>query len=390
MPADLKKVKQTVQARSKKGQRNPKLQYFIWIGGAVGSIVVAGLMLIINPDRGPFQIPVNDPSAIAHVNRNAKTWKAGASSFFEGWTIGDAKMLEGISVSAMGGSVQACAVPETQVPESFDAREKWPVCFSSPIYNMGNCTASWAIATASALSNRFCVSSPSEYSELMLSPQQILSCDHSNRGCSGGDIDTVWNYITREGLVSELCFPYQADGTVSCQAKCESETPLKGASHCVLNNEQAIRREVFLNGPVVAPLFLVDDFLVYRGGLYQEMATATQLSDARRQRIIHAVKIVGWGKMDGKSYWLIENSWGEDWGDHGFAKVIAGGDPEKREGIVIESYVLAGTPASKKLDDDEDFESDDIDLEDLEDVDVDLDDEDKPTEQNVDIDDEDI
>merc|ERR1719356_1159524 len=203
----------------------------------------------------------------------------------------------------MGGAVQNCVVPDAPVPDSFDARQKWPQCVSSPIYNMGNCTASWAIATASALSNRFCISDPATYSELMLSPQQLLSCDNINRGCSGGDIDSAWQYIQREGLVSEICFPYQADSTVSCQSRCSSESPLRASSHCTLSGEAVVKREIFLNGPVVAPLFLVDDFLVYKGGLYQEMATATQLSDARRQRIIHAVKIVGWGKMDGKSYW---------------------------------------------------------------------------------------
>merc|ERR1712054_665479 len=144
-------------------------------------------------------------------------------------------MLEGVGISQMGGAVPACVVPEADVPESFDAREKWAQCFSSPIYNMGNCTASWAIATASALSNRFCVGNPTEYSELMLSPQQLLSCDTMHRGCSGGDIDTAWNFVEREGLVSEICFPYQADGTVSCNSKCGTEAPLKAASHCVLN-----------------------------------------------------------------------------------------------------------------------------------------------------------
>merc|ERR1719433_2230662 len=199
---DIKKAKLAAASHNKKSKKNWKLQYLIWVGGSVGSIVIACVLLIINPDRGPFQIPVNDNSLISHVNRNAKTWKAGPSSFFEGWTIGDVKMLEGISVSSMGGAVSNCIVPDTPVPESFDARQKWPQCFNSPIYNMGNCTASWAIASASALSNRFCVSDPAAYGELMLSPQQLLSCDNtnrggSNRGCSGGDIDSAWTYIER-------------------------------------------------------------------------------------------------------------------------------------------------------------------------------------------------
>merc|ERR1719291_946489 len=163
----------------------------------------------------------------------------------------------------------------------------------------------------------------------MLSPQQLLSCDSANRACSGGDVDAVWGYIEREGLVNESCFPYQGDGTISCQSKCSDGASLRDAS------------------------------LVYSSGLYQEMPTATQLSAANRQRLIHMVKIVGWGSMEGKSYWLIENSWGPDWGEGGYAKILAGGDPQSREGIIVETYVLAGTPASGKLGDDAD---DDIDL----------------------------
>jgi cathepsin B len=364
MPVDPKAAAKAAAKHGKK-PKNTTLQYYLWIGGAVAALVGAMLLLILNPDKGPFGIPVNDDGLITHVNRNAKTWKADKSSMFTGWSLGDAKALEGISVS---GQSQPCVVPDTQVPDSFDAREKWPQCFNQPIYSMGNCTASWAVATASALSSRFCISSPSEYADLMLSPQQLLSCDSANRACSGGDVDAVWGYIEREGLVNESCFPYQGDGTISCQSKCSDGASLRAASHCHLNNEAAIRKEVFLNGPVVAPIFLMDDFLVYSSGLYQEMPTATQLSAANRQRLIHMVKIVGWGSMEGKSYWLIENSWGPDWGEGGYAKILAGGDPQSREGIIVETYVLAGTPASGKLGDDAD---DDIDLED---IDLDLDD----------------
>jgi C1A family cysteine protease len=31
------------------------------------------------------------------------------------------------------------------------------------------------------------------------------------------------------------------------------------------------------------------------------------------------VKIIGWDVKEGKNCWLIENSWGEDWGENGIA-----------------------------------------------------------------------
>ena len=29
----------------------------------------------------------------------------------------------------------------------------------------------------------------------------------------------------------------------------------------------------------------------------------------------HAIKVMGWGTEGGKDYWLVANSWNEDWGD---------------------------------------------------------------------------
>ena len=31
----------------------------------------------------------------------------------------------------------------------------------------------------------------------------------------------------------------------------------------------------------------------------------------------HAMKLTGWGKINGVEYWVVENSWGKGWGQKG-------------------------------------------------------------------------
>lgn len=39
----------------------------------------------------------------------------------------------------------------------------------------------------------------------------------------------------------------------------------------------------------------------------------------------HCIKIIGFGTSEGKKYWLIQNSWGPKFGDHGTIKMLRGG-----------------------------------------------------------------
>eukprot|EP00931_Biecheleriopsis_adriatica_P077216 TRINITY_DN50825_c0_g1_i1.p1 TRINITY_DN50825_c0_g1~~TRINITY_DN50825_c0_g1_i1.p1 ORF type:complete len:365 (-),score=70.12 TRINITY_DN50825_c0_g1_i1:363-1403(-) len=331
-------------SRHKKPVKNWQLQYGLAIGGMAASIVLAIVAMMFNPDRGASKTPVNDRNLILHVNRNAKSWRAGSSSFFEGWTMGDMKSLSGIGVSNGAGGISECVVQELEkLPASFDSREKWPQCFG-PVYTMGNCSSSWAIASASAVANRLCIANPLENAGMRLSPQSLLSCDKANMGCNGGNLDKVWTFMKTEGLVSEECFTYQANSEMLCDSRCDTEEPKRIGSVCKLGSASAIRREILLNGPVVAPLILTNDLLVYRSGIYEVMRTASQLFTADQQRQLHAVKFIGWGSQDHKSYWIIENSFGPDWGENGFAKIASG-----EQSIFLEEFVFAGTPSSSKL-----------------------------------------
>ncbi len=77
-------------------------------------------------------------------------------------------------------------------------------------------------------------------------------------------------------------------------------------------------KEILKNGPVVAQMVVYTDFLTYKEGIYH------RTEDAFRFNGQQIVKIVGWDKQgDGQEFWLVENSWGEDWGEQGYVRVLA-------------------------------------------------------------------
>lgn len=99
-------------------------------------------------------------------------------------------------------------VEVSQTPASFDAREQWPN-FIHPVRDQQQCGSCWAFGATEALSDRFAIASNGQFN-VILSPEDMVSCDKSNYGCSGGHLDAAWDYLEKYGVVSETCFPYAA------------------------------------------------------------------------------------------------------------------------------------------------------------------------------------
>lgn len=79
------------------------------------------------------------------------------------------------------------------------------------------------------------------------------------------------------------------------------------------SESENIKLEIYQYGPVVVTIPVYRDFLIYKEGLYQVYPKNQKFSAD------HAVKIIGWDLIDGKNAWIIENSWGADWGVNGTA-----------------------------------------------------------------------
>jgi len=255
--------------------------------------------------------------------------------------------LGGIGLSNMlgiSGAVSVCSDDEGleggALPPAYDARDNHEGCFPESI-DSTNCSASYAIAAAEAIASRFCISDNVKYAGLRLSAQQILSCDKKSNGCNGGGVDSVWAYIQRRGLYPEKCVPYVGQIGAACKTECKDEEKFKVLEHCVLTREKSVKREIFNRGPVVAPLYLKNDYLVYSGGVYSETPNAEQVFDRNGKASMAAASLVGWGKSQGTPYWIVRHSWGTSWGENGYARVAM-------DSIVNDNYVVVGVPATEE------------------------------------------
>jgi len=268
-----------------------------------------------------------DAEFIAHVNSNQSDYVAAPQDKFKGWTLLEAARLMGVRSMVPSGEtpVKTHNVAVEDIPESFDARKQWP-SFIHPIRDQAQCGSCWAFSGAEVLGDRFTIATNGKVN-VVLSPEDMVSCDTGDMGCSGGMLDSEWNYLVNTGIVSDACFPYSAGQgqAAACQTKCsdsETFTKYKAADSFHLTNVADIQAEIMKNGPVQAAFTVYKSFLSYKSGIYTKHWW--QFWDQELGG--HAVKIVGWGVENKTPYWIVANSWSTTWGEDGYFRIKRGGN----------------------------------------------------------------
>ncbi|XP_066600538.1 uncharacterized peptidase C1-like protein F26E4.3 isoform X2 [Prorops nasuta] len=287
-----------------------------------------------------------------NMQRDILGWNAGNHSEFWGRTLDEGVQLRlgtinpSQSVYRMN-PVRRIYDPEA-LPRDFDARTRWPREISG-IQDQGWCGASWAISTTNVASDRFAIMSKGMES-IDLSAQHLLSCNNrGQQGCRGGYLDRAWMFLRRFGLVDEQCYPWTGRNDV-CRlrkrgtlrdAGCRSppnsmrKELYKVGPAYRLGNETDIMQEILTSGPVQATMRVYQDFFVYKSGIYKHSRTAELYQSG-----YHSVRIIGWGEERSYrgapiKYWLVANSWGYQWGEDGFFRILRGSNE-----CEIESFVL--------------------------------------------------
>ncbi|CAK9860591.1 unnamed protein product [Sphagnum jensenii] len=217
-------------------------------------------------------------------------------------------------------------LPTGDLPEEFDWRNLGAV---TPVKNQGACGSCWAFSTTGAVEGAHFLATGKLVS---LSEQQLVDCDHQcdpeekdacDAGCGGGLMTNAYNYVMEAGgLESESDYPYKGSN-----GKCKYDS-----------NKIAAKVTNFTNIPIDEDQMAA--YLVHQGPLAVGINAAymqTYIAGVscpivcNKHNLDHGVLLVGYGKhgfaplrLSYKPYWVIKNSWGPMWGDHGYYKICRG------------------------------------------------------------------
>uniref|UniRef100_A0A914WNA6 Cathepsin L-like n=1 Tax=Plectus sambesii TaxID=2011161 RepID=A0A914WNA6_9BILA len=198
------------------------------------------------------------------------------------------------------------------IPRSVDWRQNGLV---TPVKNQGQCGSCWAFSTTGALEGQ----TKRKTGRLVsLSEQNLVDCagQSGNYGCRGGWVEKSFKYIKdNRGIDTEMSYPYEGHDS-RCRFRREFVGAVaNGFVRVKRGNEGLLQNAVATIGPVSVGIDANhSSFHHYGGGIYYEPA-------CNPVRINHAVLIVGYGRENGKDYWIVKNSWGPNWGEKGYIRM---------------------------------------------------------------------
>ncbi|CAN6205365.1 unnamed protein product [Urochloa humidicola] len=233
-----------------------------------------------------------------------------------------------------GSNSMPAAAPATEaevarLPASFDWRDRGAV---TAVKTQGACGSCWAFSTTGAVEGANFLAT----GELLdLSEQQLVDCDHTcseaardecDNGCSGGLMTNAYGYLMEcGGLMESGAYPYTGSpGTcrfdaskVAVRVANFTAVPAGGAGG---GGEGQIRAALVRRGPLAVALNAA--FMqTYVGGVSCPLVCP-------RAWVNHGVLLVGYGargfaalRLGYRPYWVIKNSWGEQWGEKGYYRL---------------------------------------------------------------------
>lgn len=312
--------------------------------------------------------------------------------------------------SSGGRELPAAAVKEREMLRPIQGNATIPDNFdwmhlrqAKMVPDQGSCGSCWAVASKSVLEAHYEIYVAKATGPIRnFSAQQIVSCVPNPRvcggtgGCSGSTVELAFDWVTHNGCADDHQVPYLAQDLTNDKAKCNESkifslpsntsklyhagpddhmlvAPAMGGSafgmhgwqKLEINLELPLLMALYHHGPV-ATSTAAGPWFEYKSGIFDGCPKDTIVD--------HAVTLYGFGQetvgpapltnvlathnsigfsndpsTQGtlKKYWLIRNSWGAEWGEKGFIRMLrmgtdTGTDDERHCGTDSDNFQGTG------------------------------------------------
>ncbi|XP_063623056.1 uncharacterized protein LOC134795155 [Cydia splendana] len=229
-----------------------------------------------------------------------------------------------------------------------------------PVIDQGRCQICWAVSIAGVMASRAAIRRHSYHG---LSIQQLIDCSYyheeNKRECGRGrPLLEVFEFLCSENtrLTTDVDYPL-----TNADEKCKhipGVISLKSFNNeCEMYEDERKLVEALNDGPVTALvwaelLFSYDSGVISWHCQYKdERKLVEPLNDGpvtalvwaellfsydsgviswhcqvKEDELNHAVQIVGYDTTSNPPYYIIKNSWGDDWGEGGYVRLAIGGN----------------------------------------------------------------
>jgi len=275
-----------------------------------------------------------------------KLWTAGMNKFSD-WFESELKAVRGYVRSpqhhsaGLSFSQKDDITTWSRVADTMDWRN---LTVSRKGVDQGACGSCWAVAAVATLNAHHEIHQGHVGD---FSVQELLNCVPNPRecggkgGCEGATVELAMGYVQRSGLSATSEVPYAArTGLCSKSAGLlEKETSLSslldddagnaGASigmtgfQVLPSNKYMPLLQAVASGPVAVSV-AADAWSLYDSGIFD--GSCGNIVD-------HAVTLFGYGKQGGENYWIVKNSWGGNWGENGYIRLLRHENEESFCGI---------------------------------------------------------
>ncbi|CAE8617280.1 unnamed protein product [Polarella glacialis] len=252
---------------------------------------------------------------IQHNLQPHKLWKKSVNKFTDGSRPSSSRHLPRQNPAA---SENVSGVAEDAVPETVDWRTSKPPILHEAI-DQGACGDCWAIGPTKAVESQLALATGEL---LMLSTQSVSDCssvaDNPRHDCNlGGYAGDALRFAKSHGIALAEVYPRLGAGA-ACNLLVQPAVGVTGFGKPAANSAMAMMAALATVGPVsIGVASLSWDF--YDSGIFDGCDKAGAALD-------HEVLLVGYGAAlgtDGVSvkYWVVQNSWGANWGEAGFIRL---------------------------------------------------------------------